>query len=63
MHKTPSVLETYRELHITPIFNSTYAPQYNPIEEIFSKVKRIFKERRLNKIANGVQFNRHELIR
>ena len=56
-------MEAYKELYITPVFNSTYAPAYNPIEQVFSKVKRVFKERRLNKIVNNVKVNEQELIR
>ena len=44
VHKTPKVMRTYTELGIVPIFNSTYSPQYNPIEVIFSQVKRHYKE-------------------
>ena len=42
-HKTPKVMRTYTELGIIPIFNSTYSPKYNPIEVIFSQVKRHYK--------------------
>ena len=43
VHKTPKVMKTYEELGIEPIFNSTYSPQFNPIEVIFSQVKRHYK--------------------
>ena len=43
VHKTPKVMATYDELGIVPVFNSTYSPKFNPIEVIFSQVKRHYK--------------------
>ena len=63
VHKTPKVMKTYEELGIVPIFNETYSPQYNPIEVIFSQVKRHYKEQRLNKLVNEKPFNDDEQIR
>ena len=36
VHKTKMVLRYYRQLHIYPIFNVAYSPEYQPIELIFS---------------------------
>ena len=62
-HKTPKVMKTYDELSIVPVFNSTYAPKYNPIEVIFSQVKRRYKMQRLNKLVNDKPFNDDTEIR
>ena len=40
VHKTYEVREQYRRLKITPIWNASYSPDYNPIESCFSIVKR-----------------------
>ena len=53
VQKTADVRARYDELKITPCFNSTYSPDYNPIESVFAQVKLIHKEMRLNKLANG----------
>ena len=63
VHKTKAVMATYQELGIVPVFNSTYSPKYNPIEVIFSQVKRRYKEQRLNKLVNDKPFNEDEQIR
>ena len=45
------------ELDIKPIFNVGYSPEFNPIERVFSKVKRRFNAKRLvNK--RGFNFDR-----
>ena len=63
VHKTKKVMEAYVTYDIEPIFNEIYSPDYNPIETIFSQVKRRYKELRLNKLANGKVFNEADLIR
>ena len=45
------------KLNITPVFNVAYSPEFNPIEAAFSKVKRIFNQRRLNCLVNKIGFN------
>ena len=42
VHKTLAAQTAYRHLDIKPIFNLAYSPEYNPIELVFSQVKRIF---------------------
>ena len=56
-------MEAYEELGFVPVFNCTYSPKYNPIEVIFSQVKRRYKEQRLNKIVNDKPFSEDDLIR
>ena len=50
-------MEAYRRLDILPIFNLPYSPEYNPIESVFSQVKRIYKRERLQKLANWESFD------
>ena len=57
VHKTRETMVVYRRLNITPIFNLAYSPDYNPIESVFSQVKRIFNRERLRKLANMQEFN------
>ena len=56
-------MRAYETYDIVPIFNETYSPDYNPIETIFSQVKRRYKEARLNKLANGKIVRDDELTR
>ena len=53
----------YQELDILPIYNVAYSPEYNPIESVFSQVKRTYNRERLNKLANGGLFDQTEGIR
>ena len=45
------------ELNIKPIFNIGYSPEFNPIERVFSKVKRRFNAKRLADLVNRRGFN------
>ena len=63
MHKTRRILVVYRELDIYPIFNVGYSPKFNPIESVFSQVKRRYCRERLNKLVNGEEFNTNIAIR
>ena len=45
------------ELEIKPIFNVGYSPEFNPIERVFSKVKRRFNAKRLSDLVNRRGFN------
>ena len=62
-HKTNDVMNTFRELDITPIFNATYAPDFNPIETVFAQVKLQYKAHRLNMLANDKDIDETKLIR
>ena len=57
VHKTEATYKAYRHLDIRPLFNLPYSPEYNPIESVFSQVKRIFNRERLNKLANMELFD------
>jgi len=40
-----------------PSWNVSYSPEFNPIEAVFSKVKREFNSQRLNNLVNKKGFN------
>ena len=53
VHRSKLVQERMKELSIGCIFNSSYSPNNNPIENVFGIQKRLFKQRRLKELANG----------
>ena len=57
VHKSKDVKEWWGKLNIRPIFNVSYSPEFNPIEAVFSKVKRQFNSQRLNSLVNKIGFN------
>ena len=63
VHYSDQVTPLYPELNIVPIWNVRYSPEFNPIEAVFSKVKAIYKERRLNAMVNKIDFDREETIK
>ena len=63
VHKSKDVRPSYERLDVTPIFNVSYSPQFNAIESAFSKVKRIFNERRLHHLVNKKDFDVKKEIR
>ena len=42
---------------IRPIYNVGYSPEFNPIEAVFSKVKRQFSCQRLHNLVTKIGFN------
>ncbi len=46
-----------KDLDIIPVFNVAYSPEYNPIEIVFSLIKRTFKQKRLASLAQGEKFD------
>ena len=56
-------LKELKRLHLKPIFNKPYNPEYNPIESIFATIKTIFRKLRLRSIANNQQTDPMTLIR
>ena len=53
VHKSNKVKPYYTALNIVPIYNVGYSPEFNPIESVFSQVKRVFCRERLNKLVNN----------
>ena len=45
------------KLDIQPIYNVAYSPEFNPIEAVFSKVKREFSCQRLHNLVTKIGFN------
>ena len=50
-HTSEQTKKYMRELNFRFIYNVAYSPDYNPIETVFSLVKRKFKALRARKIA------------
>ena len=63
VHKSKEVQLLYKQLNITPLWNVSYSPEYNPIEAVFSKVKAIFNQQRLNCLVNKIGFNIENTIK
>ena len=63
VHRAKLVNPVYKELKITRIFNKTGSPDYNPIESVFSQVKRDYCRNRLQSLANDQAFFIAENIR
>jgi transposase len=63
VHKSRNVKPYYESLDITPVFNVSYSPEFNPIEAVFSKVKNVFNTKRLNCLVNKIGFNADNTIR
>ena len=57
VHTAKKTYETMGDLGITPIFNITASPEYNPIEAVFSFCKGSFRRARLNALANQREFD------
>ena len=53
VHKNKEVIELMDKLRITPIFSPPYSPDYNPIEFVFSKLKRIAKKKRMQNMVSN----------
>ena len=63
IHKKPCVKEQWSKLNMEPIWNIGYSPEFNPIEAVFSKVKRLFNSQRLNNLVNKTRFNADKEIK
>ena len=57
VHHSHDVKERLEELSIPAIFNAAYSCENNPIEHVFSVVKKFFKLERLRCIQNGIKEN------
>jgi len=60
-HTSDKAKEKMKELGFRWIYNVPYAPDYNPIETVFSKVKQKFKTLRLQKMC-GLRQDGHEAL-
>ncbi len=57
VHKDAKARELVAKLRIRPIYNVGYSPEFNPIEAVFSKVKRQFSCQRLHNLVTKIGFN------
>jgi hypothetical protein len=57
VHKAINVKEKLKRYDITPIYNVTASPEYNPIETVFAHVKAQYRRARLNALANTQDFD------
>jgi len=57
VHKRPECRELMGKLDIRPIYNIGYSPEFNPVEAVFSKVKRRFSCQRLHNLVTKIGFN------
>ena len=57
VHTAKDVKTLMETLNITPMFNVTASPDFNPIEAVFSFVKGDFRRARLNALANKREFD------
>ena len=57
VHRAKEVKRSFEELDMHPVWNVAYSPEFNPIEAVFSKVKREFCRQRLHCLVNKVGFN------
>ena len=62
VHRSAEALAVYRELGFRWCFNRSYSPEYNPIELVFSKVKREFKKLRARKLVGNIQDTHEALV-
>ena len=56
-HRSNEVKAACEELDIARVFNVAYSPEFNPIEGVFSQVKRTYCRERLHQLANGGTFD------
>ena len=52
VHTSKKAIKKMELYRIQPIYNSAYSPDFNPIENVFSIVKRRIKTERLRLFAN-----------
>ena len=62
VHKQKEVRELMTKLDIRPIYNVAYSPEFNPIEAVFSKVKRQFIRHRLQNLVTKIGFHMEKEI-
>lgn len=62
-HKSNDMMKFYADHDIKPILNVGYSPEFNPIEAVFSQVKRSYSRVRLNKLANDELFDQTAEVR
>ena len=62
-HKTRGVQSLMQELKIEWIYNVPYSPSFQPIETVFSQVKRAFKLDKLRALLTAKTFDQRAAVR
>jgi transposase len=62
-HRSNEVRAACEELDILRVFNVAYSPEFNPIEGVFSQVKRTYCRERLHQLANDGVFDQTDQVR
>jgi len=57
VHKAPEVTQTMKQWQMVPIMNVPYRFDFNPIELVFSQVKRVYKAAKINAFLNEKPFD------
>jgi len=63
VHRSIEIRERMDELGITYIFSPIYSPDLNPVEYVFSMVKKQIKAERLNAIVNEKEIDLYSVIK
>ena len=61
-HTSKKSKEAMRQLGFRYIYNLAYAPEYNPIEFVFSKIKARFRTLRAQKLTGVIQDSHDAII-
>ena len=62
-HTSERAKTAMREYGFRFIYNVPYSPEYNPIEFVFSQVKRNFKSMRARKLMGLIQDSHEDLVK
>ena len=63
LHKSKRSKERMDEMGFEYLYTPPYSPQYNPIEEVWSMIKRIIKKRRYDLIMKDQDFDLDNLVK
>ena len=63
VHHSKKVTKFLLENEINVIFNVAYAPEYNPIEQVWAQLKAQFKKEKMGLILEGRSPNYEKIIR
>ena len=62
-HHSKDTQKLLGTLKIPYVYNPSYTPAANPIEECFAIVKQQYKKERLNKIMNNTRYDNKDMIK
>ena len=61
-HTSKKSKTAMRQLAFRYIYNVAYSPDYNPIESVFSKIKKTFRRLRAQKLTGNIQDSHEALV-